>query len=149
MAAKDTDDRKDDDQDGAMTLDMSQAAVKKMISEARERGYITYDQLNQVLPPDQVSSDQIEDVMSMPVKVDGDTAAARSAEAAWGRGTPGGGHGLSGIARAGGGGAWGGRGCARGQTRWKLRRPRRGGAAPSGGRGWDAPTTKKALRATV
>ncbi|GAD54117.1 RNA polymerase sigma factor RpoD [Limimaricola cinnabarinus] len=65
MAAKDTDDRKDDDQDGAMTLDMSQAAVKKMISEARERGYITYDQLNQVLPPDQVSSDQIEDVMSM------------------------------------------------------------------------------------
>ncbi|SDE43328.1 RNA polymerase sigma factor RpoD [Limimaricola pyoseonensis] len=65
MAAKDTDDRKDEDQDGAMTLDMSQAAVKKMISEAKERGYITYDQLNQVLPPDQVSSDQIEDVMSM------------------------------------------------------------------------------------
>ena len=44
---------------------MSQAAVKKMIGEARERGYITYDQLNQVLPPDQVSSEQIEDVMSM------------------------------------------------------------------------------------
>ncbi len=65
MAAKDTDDRKDDDQDGGMSLDMSQAAVKKMISEARERGYITYDQLNQVLPQDQVSSDQIEDVMSM------------------------------------------------------------------------------------
>jgi RNA polymerase primary sigma factor len=36
-----------------------------MIAEARERGYITYDQLNEVLPPDQVSSDQIEDVMSM------------------------------------------------------------------------------------
>ncbi len=65
MAAKDNDDaRKEDDNDGAM-LDMSQAAVKKMIAEARERGYITYDQLNQVLPPDQVSSDQIEDVMSM------------------------------------------------------------------------------------
>ena len=44
---------------------MSQAAVKKMIAEARERGYITYDQLNNVLPPDQVSSEQIEDVMSM------------------------------------------------------------------------------------
>jgi RNA polymerase primary sigma factor len=44
---------------------MSQTAVKKMIAEARERGYITYDQLNQVLPPDQVSSEQIEDVMSM------------------------------------------------------------------------------------
>ena len=62
--AKDTDERQSGDQD-AMTLDMSQAAVKKMIAEAREKGYITYGQLNQVLPPDQVSSEQIEDVMSM------------------------------------------------------------------------------------
>ncbi|ALG91003.1 MULTISPECIES: RNA polymerase sigma factor RpoD [Actibacterium] len=65
MAAKDTDDRKTEDQEQELTLDMSQAAVKKMIGEARERGYITYEQLNQVLPPDQVSSEQIEDVMSM------------------------------------------------------------------------------------
>ncbi len=66
MAAKDTsEDAKTDDQDGGHSLDMSQAAVKKMISEAREKGYITYDQLNTVLPPDQVSSEQIEDVMSM------------------------------------------------------------------------------------
>ena len=64
MAAKDNDDRKDD-QDGDHSLYMSQAAVKKMIADARERGYITYDQLNAVLPPEQVSSDQIEDVMSM------------------------------------------------------------------------------------
>ncbi|MDG3041867.1 RNA polymerase sigma factor RpoD [Roseicyclus marinus] len=64
--AKDTEDRKP--QDGEETdigLDMSQAAVKKMIAEARARGYITYDQLNTVLPPEQVSSEQIEDVMSM------------------------------------------------------------------------------------
>ncbi|MDA1154644.1 MAG: sigma factor, partial [Proteobacteria bacterium] len=65
MAAKDTDDRKDNDQDGDISLDMSQAAVKRMIADARERGYITYDQLNAVLPPEQASSDQIEDVMSM------------------------------------------------------------------------------------
>ncbi|MCG7492994.1 RNA polymerase sigma factor RpoD [Thalassobius sp. Cn5-15] len=65
MAAKDTEDRKPDDQDAEVSLDMSQTAVKRMIAEARERGYITYDQLNQVLPPDQVSSEQIEDVMSM------------------------------------------------------------------------------------
>ncbi|MEL6465563.1 MAG: RNA polymerase sigma factor RpoD [Pseudomonadota bacterium] len=66
MAAKDTnEDAKTEDQDSAHSLDMSQAAVKKMISEAREKGYITYDQLNTVLPPDQVSSEQIEDVMSM------------------------------------------------------------------------------------
>ena len=66
MAAKDTnEDAKRDDADSGHSLDMSQAAVKKMISEAREKGYITYDQLNTVLPPDQVSSEQIEDVMSM------------------------------------------------------------------------------------
>ena len=65
MAAKDNDETKTDDQEQAHSLDMSQAAVKKMISEAREKGYITYDQLNTVLPPDQVSSEQIEDVMSM------------------------------------------------------------------------------------
>ncbi len=66
MAAKDTnEDTKTEDQDNAHSLDMSQAAVKKMIGEAREKGYITYDQLNTVLPPDQVSSEQIEDVMSM------------------------------------------------------------------------------------
>ncbi len=47
MAAKDTDDRKPDDQDAEISLDMSQTAVKKMIAEAREKGYITYDQLNQ------------------------------------------------------------------------------------------------------
>ncbi|MEM1340857.1 MAG: RNA polymerase sigma factor region1.1 domain-containing protein, partial [Pseudomonadota bacterium] len=63
--AKDTDDRKQDGDEAEISLDMSQAAVKKMIAEARTRGYITYDQLNTVLPPDQVSSEQIEDVMSM------------------------------------------------------------------------------------
>ncbi|WP_371169071.1 RNA polymerase sigma factor RpoD [Aliiroseovarius sp. 2305UL8-7] len=65
MAAKDTANDRKDDQDNEPMTDTSQTAVKKMIAEAREKGYITYDQLNQVLPPDQVSSEQIEDVMSM------------------------------------------------------------------------------------
>jgi RNA polymerase primary sigma factor len=52
-------------EDEDSVLDRSQAAVKKMIIEARERGYITYDQLNKVLPSDQIASEQIEDVMSM------------------------------------------------------------------------------------
>jgi RNA polymerase primary sigma factor len=66
MAAKDTtEDGKIEDGETEHTLDMSQAAVKKMIADARARGFITYDQLNQVLPPEQVSSEQIEDVMSM------------------------------------------------------------------------------------
>ena len=63
--AKDIDEQKPEAEDAEQMLDMSQAQVKKMIADARERGYITYDQLNQVLPPEQVSSEQIEDVMSM------------------------------------------------------------------------------------
>ncbi|MGB0498462.1 MAG: RNA polymerase sigma factor region1.1 domain-containing protein, partial [Rubricella sp.] len=67
MAAKDIEQDKDDEtQDaGAPMLDMSQAAVKKMIAQAKSRGYITYDELNQVLPAEEFSSEQIEDVMSM------------------------------------------------------------------------------------
>ncbi|TGD44094.1 RNA polymerase sigma factor RpoD [Pseudotabrizicola sediminis] len=65
MALKDTDDGKPEADEADVSLDMSQAAVKKMIADARERGYITYEQLNQVMPPEQVSSEQIEDVMSM------------------------------------------------------------------------------------
>ena len=65
MALKDADDAKPDTEEQDVSLDMSQAAVKKMIADAKERGYITYDQLNQHMPPEQVSSEQIEDVMSM------------------------------------------------------------------------------------
>ncbi len=65
MAPKDSDDDKPDVEEPDVSLDMSQAAVKKMIADAKERGYITYDQLNTVLPPEQVGSEQIEDVMSM------------------------------------------------------------------------------------
>ena len=46
-------------------LDMSDAAVRKMITRAKQRGYVTYDELNKVLPSDKVSSEQIEDTMAM------------------------------------------------------------------------------------
>ena len=36
-----------------------------MITQGKEKGYVTYDDLNKALPPDQVSSEQIEDTMSM------------------------------------------------------------------------------------
>ena len=65
MAAKDAEIAKSEDQNDGESLDISQTAIKKMISEARARGYITYDDLNKALPPNQVSSEQIEDVMSM------------------------------------------------------------------------------------
>ena len=46
-------------------LDLSNAAVKKMIKAAKKRGFVTVDQLNAVMPSDEVSSEQIEDIMSM------------------------------------------------------------------------------------
>ncbi len=46
-------------------LDMSDVGVRKMITRAKQRGYVTYDELNKVLPSDKVSSEQIEDTMSM------------------------------------------------------------------------------------
>jgi RNA polymerase primary sigma factor len=41
------------------------AAIKRMLARGKERGYVTYDELNAALPPDQVSSEQIEDTMTM------------------------------------------------------------------------------------
>ena len=51
-------------QDGPL-LDLSDAAVKRMIKEAKKRGYVTVDELNAVLPSEEVTSEQIEDTMSM------------------------------------------------------------------------------------
>ena len=48
----------------APLIDLNEAQLKKLISRARKRGYITYDELNDALPQDQMSSEQIEDVMS-------------------------------------------------------------------------------------
>jgi RNA polymerase primary sigma factor len=48
----------------APLIDLNEASLKKLIARAKKRGYITYDQLNEALPQDQMSSDQLEDVMS-------------------------------------------------------------------------------------
>ena len=60
------------DKDGAETadaplpvLDLSDAAVKKMIKQAKKRGYVTYEQLNAVMPSEEVTSEKIEDVLAM------------------------------------------------------------------------------------
>jgi RNA polymerase primary sigma factor len=49
----------------APLLDSVAAAIKRMLARGKERGYLTYDELNAALPPDQVSSEQIEDTMTM------------------------------------------------------------------------------------
>src|SRR5215216_4798498 len=48
----------------APLLDLNDASVKKLIARAKKRGVITYDELNEALPQDQMSSEQIEDIMS-------------------------------------------------------------------------------------
>jgi RNA polymerase primary sigma factor len=45
-------------------LDSLTASVRKLIAHGKERGYVTYDELNKALPPDEVNSEQIEDTMT-------------------------------------------------------------------------------------
>jgi RNA polymerase primary sigma factor len=45
-------------------LDSQSAAVKRLVARGKERGHVTYDEVNAVLTPDQTSSEQIEDVMA-------------------------------------------------------------------------------------
>jgi RNA polymerase primary sigma factor len=46
-------------------LDLSDAAIKKLIRTVKKRGYVTHDQINSVLPPEEANSEQIEDVLAM------------------------------------------------------------------------------------
>ncbi|WP_334127435.1 RNA polymerase sigma factor RpoD [Sneathiella sp.] len=62
--AVDTSDQNDESPDSPL-IDASQAAVKKMLAKAKGKGYVTFDELNAVLPQDQMSSEQIEDTMSL------------------------------------------------------------------------------------
>lgn len=62
--AVDTSDQREESPDSPL-IDASQAAVKKMLAKAKEKGYVTFDELNTVLPQDQMSSEQIEDTMSL------------------------------------------------------------------------------------
>ena len=57
--------KEDGESNANSLLDLSADAVKKMIKAAKKRGYVTMDELNNVLPSDEVTSEQIEDTMSM------------------------------------------------------------------------------------
>jgi RNA polymerase primary sigma factor len=52
------------DKDDAPLIDLNEASVKKLISKARKRGYVTYDELNEALPSGEMSPDQIEDIQT-------------------------------------------------------------------------------------
>ncbi len=54
-----------DDSGDSPVLDSLTATVRKLIGRGKERGYVTYDELNKALPPDEASSEQIEDTMTL------------------------------------------------------------------------------------
>jgi RNA polymerase primary sigma factor len=62
----DEDDISGGEKDGgdAPLIDLNEASIKKLIARAKRRGVITMDELNEALPQDQMSTDQIEDIMS-------------------------------------------------------------------------------------
>lgn len=63
MATKNTAAEAEADTDGPL-IDLNEADVKKLIARGKKRGYLTYDELNAALPQDEMSSEQIEDIMS-------------------------------------------------------------------------------------
>ena len=67
MAKAQTAEKTEREENGDRPLIDSQAEanLKKLIGQGKERGYITYDQLNDALPQEQVSSEQIEDFMTL------------------------------------------------------------------------------------
>ncbi len=64
MAKNDTPETDTADAGDAPLIDLNDASIKKMIARAKKRGVVTYEELNEALPQDQMSSEQIEDVMS-------------------------------------------------------------------------------------
>src|SRR3954463_7741308 len=67
--------------EGAPLLDLSDAAVRKMIKLAKKRGYVTYEQLNAVLPSEEVTSEKIEDILAMLNEMGINTVESEEAEA--------------------------------------------------------------------
>src|ERR1700681_1541665 len=70
------------EKDGPLPLlDLSDAAVKKMIKQAKKRGYVTYEQLNAVMPSEEVTSEKIEDVLAIMNEMGINVVEAEEAEA--------------------------------------------------------------------
>src|SRR6266851_6575123 len=61
-------------------LDLSDAAIKKLIRSAKKRGYVTHDQINSVLSSEEVNSEQIEDVLAMFSEMDVNVVETEEAE---------------------------------------------------------------------
>jgi RNA polymerase primary sigma factor len=64
MAKNEAAETEGQDSGDAPLIDLNDASIKKLIARAKKRGFVTYDEINEALPQDQMSSEQIEDVMS-------------------------------------------------------------------------------------
>src|SRR5215212_7251394 len=64
MAKNETSEAETVDSGDAPLIDLNDASIKKLLARAKKRGVITYEELNEALPQDQMSSEQIEDIMS-------------------------------------------------------------------------------------
>jgi RNA polymerase primary sigma factor len=64
MAKNDTQEVETAEAGDAPLIDLNDASIKKLIARAKKRGFVTYDEINEALPQDQMSSEQIEDIMS-------------------------------------------------------------------------------------
>ncbi|MEP3495828.1 MAG: RNA polymerase sigma factor region1.1 domain-containing protein, partial [Lentilitoribacter sp.] len=66
--AQEKNDEKENEREGGADgplIDLSDSAVKKLIKTVKKRGYVTMDEINSVLPSEEVSSEQIEDILSL------------------------------------------------------------------------------------
>ena len=64
MAKNETAETETQDSGDAPLIDLNDASIKKLIARAKKRGFVTYDEINEALPQDQMNSEQIEDIMS-------------------------------------------------------------------------------------
>jgi RNA polymerase primary sigma factor len=64
MAKNEAADTETQDSGDAPLIDLNDASIKKLIARAKKRGFVTYDEINEALPQDQMNSEQIEDIMS-------------------------------------------------------------------------------------
>src|SRR3569833_1588108 len=64
MAKNETAETETQDSGDAPLIDLNDASIKKLFARAKKRGFVTYDEINEALPQDQMSSEQIEDIIS-------------------------------------------------------------------------------------
>ena len=86
MAEKNNQDLYDNDSADSAMVENAAAAVRHLLAKGKKQGYITMEELNKVLPPETMTSEKIEDIMSeisdMGINIISDSEEAESADSA-------------------------------------------------------------------